>query len=124
MSEFESHYKEDFLPNRLNFDAIVFAGCTMQELQILSISNLVINIILFGFITKLLFGMFLVGTGVAFPTTVATTWCLAKLFQRLKQGKPKGYVKQSVLLWCEDHQILQTPFIRRSGKWTVGRFVR
>lgn len=116
--------KEDFLPNRLNFDAVVFAGCTMQELQILAISNLVINIILFGFITEFLFGMFLIGMGIAFPTTVGTVWCLAKILQRLKQGKPKGYVKQSILLWSENKGILQTPFIRRSGKWTVGRYVR
>lgn len=124
MSQLENNNKEDFLPNRLNFDAIVFAGCTMQELQIITISNLVINIILFGSITKLLFGMFLVGMGIAFPTTVGTTWCIAKILQRLKQGKPKGYVKQSILLWCENKGFLQTPFIRRSGKWTVGRFVQ
>jgi conjugative transfer region protein (TIGR03750 family) len=114
----------DLLPNRLNFDAIVFCGCTMKEMQVIAISCISLCVVTLGFLTKLLFNMFLIGVGLAFPIGVGVTWSVAMLFQRAKQGKPKGYIKQWLLLWCEDKRLLPAIYLRRSGKWSVGRFIQ
>lgn len=113
----------DLLPNRLNFDAVVFCGCTMKEMQVIAISSLAFCILTMGFITKLIFNMFLIGMGLAFPVGVGLSWGTPLIVQRIKHGKPKGYLKQRFLLWCEDCGLLPGIYIRRSGKWSVGRFV-
>jgi conjugative transfer region protein (TIGR03750 family) len=112
----------DLLPNRLNFDAVVFAGCTMKEMQVIAIATLVSCIVLLGFLTQCLFGMFLIGVGLAFPIGVGVAWVIAHAFQRAKQGKPKGFIKQRLILWVEDKGFIAPIYLRRSGKWSVGRY--
>lgn len=110
------------LPTRLNFDAVVFRGCTMKEMQIIAISNLIVNLLLYGFLMKLLINMFLIGVGISFVITVGTSYLTASILQKAKQGKPKGYVKKKYILWCEDRGFIKSPYIRRSGKWScLGR---
>ena len=111
----------EFIPNRLNFEVIAFCNCTMKEMQLIAIASLIGCILFLGFLTEFLFGMFLIGVGIAFPTTVGVAWFIAKLFQKAKQGKPKGYLKKKFLLWLEDMKIMKSPYIRFSGKWSVGR---
>ncbi len=115
--------ENDFLPNRLNFDAVIFCGCTFKEMQIIAIISLVTCILLLATITEVLFGMLLIGVGLAFPACVGMVWILAIIFQKAKQGKPKGYVKQKFYLWLEDKGILTSPYVRSSGKWSVGRYL-
>jgi len=114
----------DLLPNRLNYDAIVFCGCTMKEMQVIAISCLVFCILVLGFLSKMLINMFLIGTGLAFPVGVGLSWGVAGVVQRIKHGKPKGYLKQKFLLWCEDRGIMPAIYVRRSGCWSVGRYVQ
>ncbi|HEX4044064.1 MAG TPA: DUF3487 family protein [Gammaproteobacteria bacterium] len=111
----------DLLAHRLNFDAVVFCGCTMKEMQTIVLISLGISIMILGLFTKILMNMFLVGVGLAFPLAVLESWGLALFFQKLKQGKPKGHVKQCFLLWCEDHGLIRPIYLRRSGKWSIGR---
>jgi len=111
----------DLLAHRLNFDAIVFCGCTMKEMQLIGLISLIICIFILGFITKFLFNMFMIGMGLAFPAAIGMSWIIAMVFQKAKFGKPKGYVKQRFLLWCEDKHFIKSGFIRYSGKWSVGR---
>jgi conjugative transfer region protein (TIGR03750 family) len=113
--------ESDLLAHRLNFDAVVFCSCTMKEMQVIAVVCLTLSIITLGCLTKLLINMFLVGVGVAFPLTVVESWAVALIVQRLKQGKPKGYVKQTLLLWCEDHGLMPSIYLRRSGKWSIER---
>ena len=114
----------DLLSNRLNFDAIVFCGCTMKEMQSIAITCLSVCIVLLSLLTKLAFNMLLIGVGVSFPVGVGVTWSVAMVFQRFKQGRPKGFVKQRLLLWLEDKRIQTSPFVRRSGKWSIGKYFR
>lgn len=113
----------DMLPTRLNFDAVVFCGCTMKEMQVLGISSLISSVVILGFVMKLLTGMFLIGVAFAFPITVVATWMGALVLQRLKQGKPKGYLKQAHLLWRERRGLGKSPFTTRSGKWSTWRYL-
>ena len=112
----------DLLPNRLNFDAIVFCGCTMAELQAIGIFSLASSIIVFGTLMKILINIFMVGVAIAFPISIGISWMIASYFQRVKQGRPKGYLKQSILVWLDDKHLVPSIYVRRSGKWSVGRY--
>lgn len=94
----------------------------MKEMQVIVIVNLTSAILILGLLTKCFLNLFLVGVGIAFPASVGLSWIVARLFQRAKQGKPKGYLKQKLWLWCEDKSVLPKVYIRRSGKWSIGKF--
>ncbi len=111
----------DLLAHRLNFDAVVFCGCTMKEMQAIAIVSLTLSSIVLGVLTKLLINMLLIGVGIAFPVAVGMTWSTAHVLQKIKQGKPPGYLKQVFLLQCERLGIMSAIYITRSGKWSVGR---
>ncbi len=111
----------DVLATRLNFDAIVFCGCTMKEMQVIGIVSLVFCILALGSLMKMLINLLLIGVGLAFPAAVGLTWVMAHLFQRIKQGKPKGYWKQWLLLVVDDIGLMPALYVRRSGYWSVGR---
>lgn len=115
--------KDDFLPNRLNFDAVIFCGCTFKEIQVIAICSLIFCMVILGLFAKLLIGMLIVGVGLAFPACVGVTWIIAIIFQKAKQGKPKGYVKQKFYLWLEDRGFARTLYTRRTGKWSVRRYL-
>ncbi|PIQ43246.1 MAG: hypothetical protein COV52_01895 [Gammaproteobacteria bacterium CG11_big_fil_rev_8_21_14_0_20_46_22] len=114
----------DILASRLNFDVIAFRGNTRQEMMLIGLVSLIVTVLILGTLAKLLIGMFLVGLGVSFPAAIPVGWALATIMQKLKDGKPKGYVKQQTLLWLESHGIKPAPFIRYSGKWHVRRNIK
>lgn len=113
----------DLLATRLNFDAILFMGCTAKELEGIAFLSLVICLLGLGVITQLLFGMFLIGIGLAFPSSVGLSCLFAKCLQRAKWGKPEGYVKQRLLLKAQTLGLQQTIFTNRRGAWSLGRRV-
>ena len=112
---------QDVLAHRLNFDAAIFCGCTLKEMQVIVILNLIVSILLLCCLAKLLINMFLVGVGLAFPVTVGMSWLSATILQKIKYGKPKGYIKQAFTLWLEDLGVITPIYLRRSGKWSGGR---
>jgi conjugative transfer region protein (TIGR03750 family) len=114
----------DILASRLNFDVVAFRGNTRGEMMFIGLLSLVITVLILGVLTKLLFGIFLIGLGLSFPAAIPVGWALATLMQKLKDGKPKGYVKQRFQLWLDNQGIKPSPFIRYSGKWSVRRFFK
>ena len=114
----------DILASRLNFDVITFRGNTRGEMMVIGFVSLTFTVLVLGLLTKLLLGMFLIGVGLSFPAAIPVGWLLATVMQKLKDGKPKGYVKQRFLLWLDDQGIKPSPFIRYSGKWSVRRFFK
>ena len=111
----------DVLATRLNFDAVVFCGCTMKEMQAIGCISLAMCILTLGLLMKALINLFLVGVGLAFPAALGVSWVITHLFQRAKQGKPKGYWKQRLLLAFDDMGFMPPLYVRRSGYWSVGR---
>ena len=114
----------DMLALRLNFDVIAFRGNTRREMMVISIVSLLSTALIFGTLTHCLFGMFLAGVGLSFPVAIPIGWLLATLMQKLKDGKPKGYVKQRLLLWLDKEGFKKSPFVRHTGSWTVRRFFK
>jgi len=112
----------DILASRLNFDVIAFRGNTRKEMIIIGFISIGFTSFLLATLTKILFGMLLIGVGLSFPLAIPVGWALATLMQKLKDDKPKGYVKQQLLLWLENEGIKRSPYIRYTGKWSVKRF--
>ncbi len=114
----------DILASRLNFDVIAFRGNTRQEMIVIGLISLGLTSLTLASLTKIFLGMLLVGVGLSFPLSIPVGWAFATIMQKFKDGKPKGYVKQRFLLWCENQGIRQSPYIRHSGKWSVRRFLQ
>lgn len=112
----------DILASRLNFDVIAFRGNTRKEMIIIGFISIGFTSFLLATLTKILFGMLLIGMGLSFPLAIPVGWALATLMQKLKDGKPKGYVKQQLLLWLENEGIRRSPYIRNTGKWSIKRY--
>ena len=111
----------DILASRLNVDVVAFRGNTRKEMMVIGIVSLVITILLLGTLAKLLIGFFLVGLGLSFPAAIPVGWVVATVMQKIKEGKPRGYVKQQCLLWLDTQGVRASPFVRYSGKWSVRR---
>ena len=111
----------DILASRLNFDVIAFRGNTRKEMMIIGLISLGITSIVFSVLTKLFLGLLLIGVALSFPTSIPIGFLLATLMQKLKEGKPRGYVKQKFLLWLEDQGIKRSPYIRHTGHWSMRR---
>ncbi len=111
----------DILASRLNFDVIAFRGNTRKEMIMIGFISLGITSLVLATLTKILLGMLLVGIGLSFPLSIPVGWMFATIMQKLKDGKPKGYVKQRFLLWLDRQGIRRSPYIRYSGKWSVRR---
>lgn len=111
----------DILASRLNFDVIAFRGNTRQEMIFIGLISWISTAIILGILAKWLIGLFMLGIGLSFPVSIAVGWCLATIMQKFKAGKPKGYVKQKLLLFLEKQGIKKSPFIRYTGKWSIYR---
>lgn len=111
----------DILVSRLNFDVIAFRGNTRKEMIVIALISLSITVLLLGTLSKLLIGMFMIGVGISFPAAIPVGWGFATLMQKLKSGKPKGFVKQQFQLWLDHNRIRQSPFIKHSGYWSIHR---
>lgn len=112
----------DILASRLNFDVIVFRGNTRQEMIVIGVTSLLVTLAILGILAKLLLNMFLIGLGLSFPAAIPVGWLMATIMQSYKDGKPKGYVKQQLLLWLDEQGLKSSPFIRREGNWSVRRY--
>ena len=113
---------DDVLAHRLDFDIAVYQGCSMFEVVLLAAINFVVAAFVLSSLAGAFLGMPLMGLGAALLLTLYLTRTTAKFVGRYKEGKPPGYIKQRFLLNLEDKGFYQTPYIRRSGRWSVGRF--
>ena len=113
-------HRDDILADRLNVEPVIFKGCSSSELGVLvGVAALVwlpVSLLAAGLIGADTMGFGLAGIGV-----VGTVIVMARVFQRLKRGRPDGYYQQQVSIWISDHGLRHSPFIRRSGAWDIGR---
>ena len=112
--------RDDTLADRLNAEPAIFKGCSSSELGVIVVVAalvwLPVSLLLAGLLGAVTMGFGLAGVGV-----VATVIVMASLFQRLKRGRPDGYYQQQFAIWLSEHGMRQSPFIRRTGAWDIGR---
>jgi len=112
----------DILADRLNTEPAIFRGCSSSELGVIvGVAALVwvpLSLVLAWILGAITMGLGLAGVGI-----VATVVVTATVFQRLKRGRPAGFYQQQWLIWLSDHGLRTSPFIRRSGFWSIGRTI-
>jgi len=113
----------DILASRLNFDVEAFRGQSRHELVVIGCISLTFTLIILSIFTRMLFGLWMIGIGLSFPVSIGVGWLVTSILQKYKSNKPKGYLKQLFYCRLEDKGILQSPYIRYSGKWIVRRIL-
>lgn len=112
----------DLLANRLNYDAVVFKSCTMNELLILALIFVGSTTVTFSVFFQLLFSNFLYGTAVGIFLGSGLTYIGCAVFEYLRRGQERGYIQQVVMRAYEKSSLcFHTEVIRRSGVWMIGR---
>ena len=110
----------DILADRLNTEPAIFRGCSSSELGVIvGVAALVwvpLSLVLAWMLGAITMGLGLAGVGIVVTVVVTAT-----VFQRLKRGRPDGFYQQQFLLWLSAHGLRRSPFIRRSGAWSMGR---
>ena len=111
---------DEILADRLNVEPAVFKGCSSLELSVMAGMSALVwlpaSLLLAG-----MMGALTMGFGVAGIGMVGSTVILARLFRRLKRGRPDAYYRQRFMVWLDDRGLRRSGFVRRSGAWDVGR---
>lgn len=112
---------DDFKSDRINFEVTLYKGCTLHELMALAGFSFGICIISATFLFSFLWQAPLIGIAFGIPVSFVVMLIIATSLGKIKQNKPQGYYQQQIRLCLEDQGLLKTPFVRRSGKWSVRR---
>ena len=110
----------EVLANRLNGEPNVFKGCSTTELGLIVGASVVIWLPISTVIAWLL-GAAAMGLGLAGVAIVLTVVIVASLMQRLKRNRPDGYYRYAFLLRLDQLGLKRSPYICRSGHWSLGR---
>tara|TARA_R110000868_G_scaffold266583_1_gene525842 strand:- start:60220 stop:60585 length:366 start_codon:yes stop_codon:yes gene_type:complete len=115
----------DFLPNRLNYDPVVFKGCSAKEIVYIALFWLALSLPLLMVTVQILFGAAIFGAAAGIVVMAALTYLTCTVFEKLKRGQEKGYLQQLFVLKMERKRLLpNTGLIRRTGAWFPGRYLR
>ncbi len=110
----------EILAERLNAEPAIFKGCSSSELgMIVGLAALIwlpVSLAVAAFAGAVTMGFGLAGIGIV-GTVVAT----ATVFQRLKRNRPDGYYQQRLALWLDARGVKRCPYVRRGGRWDIGR---
>ncbi len=112
---------EDFKSDRLNDEVALFMNCTLKE----TLALVGISLVCSGFLSippSLIFwGKLTLSLAVMLIVMVPVFFVLLIRLSRLKRGKPAGYYVQFLKIQLSRWGILKSPYVRRSGAWSLGR---
>lgn len=115
----------DLLANRLNYDAVVFKGCTMNELIIIAGICLCVCCLSFALLLQLVLDNFLYGIAIGFLVGGGLTYAVCIVFEKMRRGQVNGYLVQLVKCKVEKTGLFPpSEVIRRSGVWMIGRKIQ
>lgn len=112
---------EPIFATRLNGVVAAYRGHSRGELIVIGLLSLMTALITLSLLTRLLLGWWMLGVGLSFPASVFIAWMVVNVLERYKVGKPRGYLKCRFRCYLEDHGILTSPYVRRSGTWSIRR---
>lgn len=114
----------DLLANRLNYDAVIFKGCTMNELLIVASICMGISCTLLAIMVQILFGNFIYGLAFGFALGGGLTYFACGILEKFRRGQEKGYIQQLISLKLYKLGFsTNKEIIRRSGSWMIGKFI-
>lgn len=115
--------RDDALLNRLNFEPLVYMGCSEKEIYLV-ISIIALPAMFIGGIFGYIFlNNIPLGMIPAFLLSVLFVFVTLQILKRVKRDKEPGYLKQKLTDALEIKFGVKTQIIRRSGPWSVGRFL-
>jgi len=114
----------DMLVNRLNFDPVVYKGCTEKEIIFVALITALPLCAFFGFLGFLLWRNIFFGILIGGVLGVFGVFMGLNIMQRLKRDKEPGFLQQVVVRKFEQMHMLKTPIIRRHGPWMIGRYIK
>lgn len=114
----------DMLVNRLNFDPVVYKGCTEKEILLVVLITAFPLCLLFGIFGYLLWHNIFFGILIGGVLGIGGVIAALNLVQRLKRDKEPGFLQQFLICKLEQWHILKTPIIRRNGPWMIGRYLK
>ena len=113
--------REDFLLNRLNYDPVLFWGCSQKEVGVV-VAVIMLPLVLVGAIIG-----YAVWKNIPFGVLpflvlgLILGFIALKTIARIKKNKEPGYLNQAITDAFEKSNFKKTEIIRRSGFWSVGR---
>ncbi len=113
---------EERVADRMNAEPAIFKGCSTSELLVIAVVATAVWLPSSLLISALL-GAVTMGLGAAGVGIIASVVIVASIFQKLKAGRPDGFYQQRFRIWLADRGIAQSPFIRISQKWDLGRTI-
>ena len=112
----------DILANRLNYDAIVFKGCTAKEIRNIVLVCFGISSLLLGTASQIVTGNFIWGVAIGILSTIGLTWISMCVLEKVRRGQEPGYLQQLIRLKLDKSGLFgKSEIIRRSGTWMIGR---
>lgn len=118
------HDEIDFLPNRLNYDAIVFKGCNANELKVIAASCLLLCCVICALLLSMIADNAIYGVALGLMLGFGMTYVTCSILETVRAGQEAGYLQQLIALNCYHWGISRSPVIRRSGYWMIGRGLR
>jgi len=109
--------------NHINHTMLIYKGCTLGEIIIVSITSLVILTLIFSLCTKLVFGYIWPGYLIASALFFFVTKFMLSRLQKLKYGKPYGYYQHLFIKKLSEKGIIRSQYLTRLGRWSVRRFL-
>ena len=112
----------DMLPNRLNYDPVIFKGCSLPEFLLVTGICLSVTCFALGIIGHILLGNFIYGVALGFIVGGGLVYLMCGYLQRLRRDQEIGYLMQCLHSMCYQKGLsLGADIIRRSGVWMAGR---
>lgn len=113
--------KEEFVPDRLSGEPVVFHGCTDTEIQGIALFGVAIFLPLTILVAWKL-EQAMLGIPVGFGLVVMTIWFGTQKLQIMKRGKPNGYYQIMIEKKLQKIGIQKKKFIVDCQIWTLGRY--
>ncbi|MCK4609176.1 MAG: DUF3487 family protein [Gammaproteobacteria bacterium] len=113
----------DLLVNRLNFDPVIFKGCSERELYFTIIGVSLPICAIFGLFGYLAWSNIFYGILIGAVLSLAVVFFALGIVEKIKRDKEPGYVQQLITFKLEQKGFIKTPIIRRSGIWMIGRYL-
>lgn len=107
------------MADRLNFEPVIFRGCTGSEMIVLVKIALVVWLPV-GLLIMILAAPAL-GMGVMLFGALGTVFFSATAFQRIKRGRPEFYYQIKMKKLTSRHFGTKSPYIEHTGQWSLGR---
>lgn len=106
----------------LTHDFKAYKGLSLQELIVSGVFGIVVGMLLFAILGGLMFSRPGISAGVGvIAGFFAGIRLLPGLLSRLKEGKPEGYLKKSLLVQLAKTGLIQSIYLKHQGKWRTSR---